>query len=42
MQYCAKNPSANLTVADILTKTNSSLAQVRSLLHQQLIMAVFN
>lgn len=40
MQYCAQNPTANLTIADILTKTNFSLAQVRSLLHQQLIMAV--
>lgn len=39
MQYCSKNPSANFTVADILRQTNFSLAQVRSLLQRQLIMA---
>lgn len=37
MQYCAKNPTANLTVADILGQTNFTLPQVRSLLSQQLI-----
>lgn len=38
MQYCAKNPQANLTVEDILSQSNFTLDGVRSLLKKQLIM----
>jgi 2-polyprenyl-3-methyl-5-hydroxy-6-metoxy-1,4-benzoquinol methylase len=40
MQYCAKNPSENLTVEDIISQTNFTLDQVRCLIKKQLIMLV--
>ncbi|MBL1208486.1 class I SAM-dependent methyltransferase [Geminocystis sp. GBBB08] len=42
MQYCGKNPAENLTVGDILSQTNFTLDQVRSLVKKQLIMLVNN
>ena len=38
MEYCAKNPSKNLTVGDIISQTNLTLDLVRSLIQKQLIM----
>ncbi|WP_017294099.1 class I SAM-dependent methyltransferase [Geminocystis herdmanii] len=38
MQYCAKNPQANLTVKNIIAQTNFSLDGVRSLIKKQLVM----
>jgi hypothetical protein len=40
MQYCAKNPSENLTVEDIISQTDFTLDLVRSLIKKQLIMLV--
>ncbi|MGI0482136.1 class I SAM-dependent methyltransferase [Geminocystis sp. CENA526] len=42
MQYCAKNPQANLTVNDIITQTNLSLDRVRSMIKKQLVMMSVN
>lgn len=40
MQYCARNPSENLTVGDIISQTDFTLDLVRSLIKKQLIMLV--
>lgn len=38
MKLASQNPSSGLTVGEILTQVNLSLAEVRSLIHRQLIM----
>jgi hypothetical protein len=40
MQYCAKNPSENLTVEHIISQTHCTVDLVRSLIKKQLIMLV--